>query len=374
MDYNFTLNQFLEIYNLGKEDEEIAQELKTDVRAIKKFRKDNGILSQRDRKRKLNQEKFLKLYKQGLNDSEIGRIVGVNHVTIHNWRKALVSKESNFQYSRKFDTNKFMELYNQGYTYFAMQDILGCSDSAISDYARSLGLTANTYCKVSPTHEQRQIIIGTMLGDGFMCKRKKNHHAAGGFAHSLKQEGYCKWKEENLNPFCCKGFYKSQFDKRTGKTYNCYYVILKASDYLNSIYTSFYGSKKVKRVPKKLLYSLDGLGIAVWFMDDGYRDGISYSIATNCFTLKDLEVIKEFFKTKFDINISIHKDHTIYIKADSREKFEVLIEPYIHKDCKYKMSFKNSVKQKNSSCEDNSVLNPLEIEENAKRLEVMPNK
>ena len=34
----------------------------------------------------------------------------------------------------------------------------------------------------------------------------------------------------------------------------------------------------------------------------------------------------------------------------------------------------NSVKQGNSSNEDNPVLNPQEIEENAERLEVMPNK
>ena len=53
--------------------------------------------------------------------------------------------------------------------------------------------------------------------------------------------------------------------------------------------------------------------------------------------LKDV-TIKEFFKTKFDINVSIHKSHTIYIKADSRDKFKNLVKDYIHPDCLYKLA------------------------------------
>ena len=61
-------------------------------------------------------------------------------------------------------------------------------------------------------------------------------------------------------------------------------------------------------------------------------------VATNCFSYEDLEIIKEFFKTKFDINVSIHKNHTIYIKADSRDKFKNLVKDYIHPDCLYKLA------------------------------------
>lgn len=84
-------------------------------------------------------------------------------------------------------------------------------------------------------------------------------------------------------------------------------------------------------------------------MDDGYKEDFGYSISTNCFSLQDLELIKSFFKNKFNISVTIHKDHTIYIGAKSKDLFTNLIKPYIHSDCLYKLHVanKNSVKQKN---------------------------
>ena len=49
-------------------------------------------------------------------------------------------------------------------------------------------------------------------------------------------------------------------------------------------------------------------------------------------------MVKEFFKVKFNINISIHKYLTIYIKAESKETFVNLIKDYIHSDCLYKLA------------------------------------
>lgn len=45
-----------------------------------------------------------------------------------------------------------------------------------------------------------------MLGDGYMYHAGK--HANGGFTHSIKQENYCKWKEQKLSRFVTKGAHK----------------------------------------------------------------------------------------------------------------------------------------------------------------------
>lgn len=73
-------------------------------------------------------------------------------------------------------------------------------------------------------------------------------------------------------------------------------------------------------------------------MDDGYKHEGSFKISTNCFSDEDLLTVKEFFKIKFNIDISIHKNHTIYILAKSRETFVNLIKDYIHSDCLYKLA------------------------------------
>lgn len=328
---------FLDLYNQGLEDEEIAEKLNLTKTFVYNYRRKLKLDSQRDKTRKKKQQQFLQLLEEGKNDSDIARILDVNHVTIKNWRESLTNQKSNFKYKRSFDTNKFKELYDAGLNYSQIAKELNCSSSAIQNYGSELNLTPNTYCKEVPTMRQQQIFIGSLLGDMGLQMPKLGKHARGCFAHSLKQENYCKWIQQELSNFCSQGIYKEQHDKRTGKIYKCYYVSLKSSEYLTILYNKFYLHDK-KIVPKDLLYMLDGLGIAVWFMDDGYVSSGSYKIATNCFSLEDLNIIKEFFKTKFDINISIHKSHTIYIKADSRDKFKNLVKDYIHPDCLYKLA------------------------------------
>ena len=328
---------FLDLYNQGLEDEEIAKQLNLTKTFIYNYRRKLKLDSQRDRTRKQKQQQFLQLLKEGKNDSDIARILDVNHVTIKNWREALTDQKSNFKYKKSFDTDKFKELYDAGLNYQQIAEELNCSKSAIQNYGLELNLTPNIYCKEVPTLRQQQIFIGSLLGDMGLQMPKLGKHARGCFAHSLKQENYCKWIQQELSNFCSQGIYKEQHDKRTDKIYKCYYVPLKTSEYLTTLYNKFYPHGK-KIVPRDLLYMLDGLGIAIWFMDDGYASSGSYKIATNCFSYEDLEIIKEFFKTKFDINVSIHKNHTIYIKADSRDKFKNLIKDYMHPDCLYKLA------------------------------------
>lgn len=329
--------EFLRLYEQGLEDDEIAKELNLTKTFIYNYRRGLNLDSQYDRKRKLNQQKFLQLLEEGKNDSEIGRILGVSNTTIHYWRESLTNKKSNFEYTRKFDTEKFLDLYYSGLNYVQIAKELGCGKSAVQEYGQSLGLTSNICNKDIPTLRQQQIIIGSMLGDMGLVMPKLGKHARGCFAHSLAQENYCKWIEQELSNFCSKGVYKEQYDKRTNKVYKSYYVNMKASEYLTTLYYKFYHNNK-KIIPKDLLYTLNGLGIAVWFMDDGYKQGNSFGISTNCFTKEDLEMVKEFFKVKFNINISIHKDLTIYIKAESKETFVNLIKDYIHSDCLYKLA------------------------------------
>ena len=111
---------------------------------------------------------------------------------------------------------------------------------------------------------------------------------------------------------------------------------MKASEYLTILYHKFYVNG-VKIVPKDLLYLLDGRGIAVWFMDDGYKDANTYRLSTNCFSVEDLNTIIEFFHIKYNINATIYKNKTIRIKTESASKFRNLIKDYIHPDCLYKI-------------------------------------
>lgn len=337
-------------------------------------KKQEGIYGSIRKNKQKYLDEFLILYNQGYNDSEIARILGINNVTVSSWRNKQ-NLPKNFKYTRKFDTNKFLELYKQNYSYAEIARQLGVSDSAIQEYASSLKLVANEkHPDIEMTDEEFQVFLGTLYGDGYLTIPNDSRNARGHFAHSLKQENYCIWKYEKLQRFCSAPQYNQEYDKRTKETYYSVRVSLLSYRCFTRIYPLLYNNK-IKYINKDLIYRLEPLGIAVWYMDDGYLSNDGYHISTNCFTDDDLKIIVDFFKTKYDIEFTVFSNHVIRVRNKDSKKFESLISQYIHKDCLYKLRPTiNSVKQGNSNNMDNPVLNPLEIEENAKRLEVTPNK
>lgn len=143
------------------------------------------------------------------------------------------------------------------------------------------------------------------------------------------------------------------------------------------MYNSFYKNGK-KYINERVLNYIDPLGISVWFMDDGYFDHGGFSIATNCFTEDDIKIIINMFSSKFNLHFTRHlSSNVIRLTSKEYQKFVDLIKEYIHPDCIYKLHLnelpKTPLNRETPNKLDNPVLNLQEIEENAERLEVMPN-
>jgi hypothetical protein len=96
-----------------------------------------------------------------------------------------------------------------------------------------------------------------------------------------------------------------------------------------------------KRIYKEDLYKLEGLGLAIWYMDDGYKPKYGGCfISTNCFSFEDLEIVKKMFLEKFNIRVTYNSKHVTYISAKEFPKFVKLIEPYIIPSMRYKLGNK----------------------------------
>lgn len=350
-------------FNLAAKDILKPKDKKINVPSI-----GQGIYGSLYKNRAKYDEEMLKLYKEGKNDSEIARIVQLNHVTVHNWR-VRKQLDSNFGYKPKFDTNKFIELYNQGLTYVDIAKKLDSSDSAISEYARSLGLppNRNKHRLNELSEEEFQIFLGCLLGDGYL----KDESGSGMFAHSLKQAEYFYWKYNKLRRFCGKISFKDNFDDVRGKWYACLYTYFRVNDAMGNYYDKLYHNK-IKYIDKSLLKQINPLGIAVWIMDDGCYDHGSISICTNCFTDKDIEIIQKVMLEKFNLHWFKHADQVIRLSNVDFEHLKELITPYMHYTLMYKLGVpKTPLNRVNLEQEQEvPVLNLLEIEEKAKRLEV----
>ena len=111
---------------------------------------------------------------------------------------------------------------------------------------------------------QKSIIIGTMLGDGYMRIVPGRRDAFLEINHTLHQREYVMWKYEML-----KGIRAGVPKVRKGKgTRMAIRFHTRQSEELTVLHRSFYRNG-VKIIPPDIQF--DPLMLSVWFMDDGSR-------------------------------------------------------------------------------------------------------
>lgn len=281
-------------------------------------------------------KEVVRLNKNGLTNTEIAKYLDIGISTIYRKTRKLgitpISKNT-----PKLSAKEYKKLYSLGLNDEQVAKISGLSQATVWNYRSKLMLPAIglQYKIVTLSYKEEQAIIGGLLGDTYLGKSKLARNVSGSFTHTLKQKEYCLWKYKILKKFCREPYDTYQDDKRTGKKYEKTHCVIYTNPVFNKYWDKFYPNGK-KIVPEDLLWKLDPLGIAIWYMDDGNKSG-NYSLATNNFSYEDRLTIKKFFEEKYDIYTTLPKSKIIYIRACSREKFRKLIEPYIIDCMKYKL-------------------------------------
>lgn len=263
-----------------------------------------------------------------------------------------------------------------------MAKIIGTTPNRMASKRGKLGLKPNkgkrdTY---KLTEEEISVLCGTLLGDStirYVHNQCKYPNLT--FSHTVKQKQYFMWKTNKLtNLMSSSNMYKTNYVNTNGEV--VYKLVYTGSNMacLVDIRTIFYDGNGVKHIPiDYLIQHFNDVSLYCLFMDDGSYDisSNSYIINTQCFSEEELKQFVVLLYNKFNLEFSIKTDHCLYLKHVSNSLFQKLLERINEcPDMIYKLgkSSENSVKQGNSQ-EDNPVLNPQEIEEDAKRLEVMPN-
>ena len=273
------------------------------------------------------------------------KLSDLKHFTfVNDWKSLVFKIKSKFTYNKisKIDNNKFEELFNRGLSDYIIAKKLNMSPSGIYshriryNYLREKNLRLNDSIKL--TDFQKQVLIGTMLGDASFRLSDGCVSPRVSCAHGIKQKEYCEYKTEifkNLGAKC-KYHKRNVIDKRTGIYYEDYTMYIPANPEFLYYYKEFYPENK-KTIPINLLNQFTEVSLAFMFMDDGSKTKNGYKIATNCFTLCSIETFIKFLNEKWDIEASIHKDKGIYIKSNSKKIFKKLISPYICECMKYKL-------------------------------------
>jgi len=197
------------------------------------------------------------------------------------------------------------------------------------------------------TEDQKQIILGSLLGDGSLTKgdsqQAKYKYSE---THSIKQKEYLLWKRDNLNFLDWRTEeFLSRYDKKHQPTE-------KIRIYSNAeiIFEDFY-NLKYPELKIEMIEQLNELGLAIWVQDDGYYNQDSYSISCGKTPLDTLYEIATTLYSKFGIIFKVregNKENLLEVGREDGRKLKELIKPYIHTSMSYKIGEgENKIKEIN---------------------------
>lgn len=186
----------------------------------------------------------------------------------------------------------------------------------------------------------KEILFGSMLGDGKMEMAPRALNARFGFIQSEKHKEYFLFFLNKLSPLCSAKYREFAYlDKRTGKTYKSLNFWTKALPILTELYKMFYSSK-IKAIPNDLSL-LTPVALAHWIMQDGARGSSKgLYLCTDSFTQKDVNHLVNYLKIKYKLSCSIHKVNgrfRIYILVKSLPCVRKLVLDHMHPSMLYKL-------------------------------------
>jgi superfamily II DNA or RNA helicase len=192
------------------------------------------------------------------------------------------------------------------------------------------------------TDEQRQIILGSLLGDGSLTQTKnfrKGKDTGTRLMQSARRMDYLMFKATILAYHLERiSKQKSGWNKFPMWTLHTFSSPI-LTDLLRKI--EIISKTGRKQITRKWLDELSPIGLAIWYCDDGSLGRPSISMSTHCFTKKENELIIKYFKERWGINFKISKDkkkklYSLYALKEDSEKFLEIVSPYIPESMSYK--------------------------------------
>jgi len=172
------------------------------------------------------------------------------------------------------------------------------------------------------TKLQRELVAGSMLGDGSIYQRKPTHLPYFVIQRVLTDKKYNSWQAKQMQPFICKTTDGSTFDLRTNKTYYWTKFTTRRCKAFVRPYDEWYSSGH-KKVPRDL--HLTPLNLAIWIADDGYVRAcnspwrLQIKLSTHGFDLEDTEFLCSLLCERYNeyFGITIDKGKGIIYGSDT---------------------------------------------------------
>lgn len=127
-------------------------------------------------------------------------------------------------------------------------------------YKATLGLTT----------KQHEVLVGLLLGDGHLEYSPTTKRARLKVEQRENAYAYVEWLYNIFQPWV-RGTIRTKVQslRTTGRSYRKYYFTTYRHQLLTHYHKLFY-RERIKIVPENIADLLTPLGLAIWFMDDGF--------------------------------------------------------------------------------------------------------
>ncbi len=194
---------------------------------------------------------------------------------------------------------------------------------------------------VCMTQEQRDILVGAILGDGHLETQNNGRTYRLETEHSIQQKEYVDWLYGKFSNMVLTAP-QEKLQKVAGVARKKYWFSTISTGSMRFYAQQFYGNRK-KIIPKMINKLVVPISLAVWFMDDGSLKSKFHRariINTQCFNKDDIGRLQDMLLNKFNVYTTTRKqkDGTqIYIPSSDVEKFISIIKPFIIPSMEYKI-------------------------------------
>lgn len=174
---------------------------------------------------------------------------------------------------------------------------------------------------------EKEVIVGCLIGDGSLEKSGKHYRLRIG--HTIRHRDYVRWKYALLQRLCITEpqYVPATRSIRIGTIGHTELSTIRHQWYINGI----------KTVP--LDFKLTPLMIAIWFMDDGCKQGKSVDFSVHCFSKESIQILQKGLE-EFGVTSIVNfdgKGSRLYVRRSSYDCFKELVKPYMQKCMAYKL-------------------------------------
>jgi len=194
---------------------------------------------------------------------------------------------------------------------------------------------------IIPTKQEEQIILGSLLGDGYLFQGSKHPFSTYlVLEHGVRQLDYLIWKGRRLERFKAKFYQYLKYDSIKQRLGAINQVRTASYPLFGKLTRSFYTEKGKTILDKSFVEKLGPLGLAVWYMDNGSSNFYQCCLYTQSFDEKSIDILIDVLKENFNLNVIKHSDgNKCFLSFDKNNSAKLLkiIKPFVIPSMRYKL-------------------------------------